>query len=132
MNETQARELEPPSEPPSQYAAALAPAFPRFKPAARLAAVRRDPHPLGEASRVFRDRYFPGVSDAAWKDWRWQLRNRFLSAESLSRILDLSEDERLAMSPGFGRLPVRSPPTTPPPWRPPPTPATRPTPCGAA
>ncbi|MEW5772961.1 MAG: KamA family radical SAM protein [Thermodesulfobacteriota bacterium] len=106
MNETQAHEFEPPSEPPSKFAEALAPALSLFKPATRLAAVRRDPQPLGEASRAFRDRHFPGVADTVWNDWHWQLKNRFLSADALSRVIDLTEDERLAMSPGFGRLPV--------------------------
>jgi len=106
MNETQARDFEPPSEPPSNLAEAMAPALSVFNPAARLAAVRRSPQPQGEACRAFRERHFPGVPDSSWNDWHWQLKNRFLSAESLSRIMTLSEDERLAMSPGFGRLPV--------------------------
>jgi len=29
-----------------------------------------------------------------WDDWRWQYRNRITSAEGLSRILDMTEDEK--------------------------------------
>jgi lysine 2,3-aminomutase len=37
---------------------------------------------------------FPGVSQAEWRDWRWQHRNALRSAEGLGRVVDLTEAER--------------------------------------
>jgi len=42
---------------------------------------------------VFRERFFPGVTDNEWCDWKWQIRNSFTSFEALSRVLSLSADE---------------------------------------
>ncbi|MBU2650933.1 MAG: KamA family radical SAM protein [Bacteroidetes bacterium] len=42
---------------------------------------------------VFRERFFPGITDNEWNDWKWQIRNSFTSFEALSRVLSLSADE---------------------------------------
>lgn len=46
------------------------------------------------------------ASGAEWSDWRWQLRNRIRDLAGLERVLRLSEDERAALSPYAGRLPI--------------------------
>ncbi len=49
--------------------------------------------PISEKAADFRDRYFPGVTQADWNDWRWQLRNSIDSFERLSEIINLTADE---------------------------------------
>jgi lysine 2,3-aminomutase len=51
---------------------------------------------------------FPGVSEADWRDWRWQHRNALTSAEELGRVADLSEPERrgLALAAGRSRVAI--------------------------
>lgn len=53
-----------------------------------------------------RRRLFPDVSANEWRDWRWQLRNRFRDVEGISRVLDLTEDERAAIARRGGPLPL--------------------------
>lgn len=43
---------------------------------------------------VRRHALFPGVSDAEWGDWKWQLRHAVREGKSLSRYVPLSDDER--------------------------------------
>lgn len=60
------------------------------------------------ASRTdrFRARVFPGLADAEWNDWRWQLRQRARDAETLSRWLRLTDSERAALQQLDHRMPV--------------------------
>ena len=39
-------------------------------------------------------RLFPEVTEAQWRDWRWQLRHSVRTLEDLERLVPLSEDER--------------------------------------
>jgi len=64
---------------------------PRARPASRTA--------------LFRRRFYPRVSPAEWRDWRWQLRNRICDVASLERIIRLSDDERDALSHEAENLP---------------------------
>jgi lysine 2,3-aminomutase len=57
-------------------------------------------------AELFRRRIFPSVSPAEWNDWRWQLRNRISSTEEIGRIIDLSPQEKEALSGKSGKLPV--------------------------
>jgi lysine 2,3-aminomutase len=45
----------------------------------------------------FRRRFFPGVSQSKWRDWKWQIANRITSVEEISRMINLSTDERQAL-----------------------------------
>lgn len=49
-------------------------------------------------SDLFRRRYFPGVSAAQWKDWRWQLANRLTRADDFSRFMTLTPEETASMT----------------------------------
>ncbi len=62
--------------------------------------------PVSPETRAFRRRFFPGVSDAEWSDWRWQLRRRIRDLVSLEQVFTLSEDERAAVGRHQGPLPV--------------------------
>lgn len=55
---------------------------------------------------AFRKRLFPDASPQEWNDWKWQLRARIKSAAELSRVIRLSEDERMAMERHGPLLPV--------------------------
>ena len=49
---------------------------------------------------------FPGVSEADWRDWRWQLRHALRSAEDLGRLVALTGDERRGLALGGLRTAV--------------------------
>ncbi|MBI5069695.1 MAG: KamA family radical SAM protein [Deltaproteobacteria bacterium] len=41
---------------------------------------------------------FPGVAEADWRDWRWQQRHALRSAEALSRVVELTAEERAGIA----------------------------------
>ena len=53
-----------------------------------------------------RERLFPDISRTQWEDWRWQMSHRFRTADSLARILELSEEELSGLAGPAGTLPV--------------------------
>lgn len=57
-------------------------------------------------ARTFRRRFFPDTTPKEWNDWRWQLRNRIRDAETLGRMIRLSEDELHAMIGSAGAIPL--------------------------
>ena len=61
-----------------------------------------------ESSRSldFRRRFFPQANKQEWNDWRWQLRNRIRTLETLQGILELSSDETHAILRRDGSLPL--------------------------
>ena len=61
---------------------------------------------IGPRTRLFKERFFPQITDQDWSDWHWQLRNRITDLRALERILRVSEDERLALGQHSGPLPV--------------------------
>src|SRR6478736_4983125 len=46
------------------------------------------------------------VTDAEWRDWRWQLKHRLETVEELEQLVELTEDERrgIALAPGLFRI----------------------------
>jgi len=54
----------------------------------------------------FRKRHFPPASSRDWNDWKWQLQSRIKDVVGISRILQLSTDERAALERHDGVLPV--------------------------
>ncbi len=57
-------------------------------------------------SRIFRKRFYPEITRLEWFDWHWQLRNAIRDVDTLSQIINLSENERQAMMHHSGSLPV--------------------------
>ncbi|HSN91520.1 MAG TPA: KamA family radical SAM protein [Anaeromyxobacteraceae bacterium] len=53
--------------------------------------------------KTWRD-LFPGVSEAEWRDWRWQHRNALRSAGEIGRIVDLTASERAGLAGTEGRF----------------------------
>jgi lysine 2,3-aminomutase len=51
----------------------------------------------GLAPVSWRDRYFPGVSDADWNDWKWQFRNRITTLAELDDFFPLADEDRAAV-----------------------------------
>ncbi len=62
---------------------------------------------VSNRSSEFIRRYFPLANDDSWNDWRWQLRNSFTTAEALSRVMTLTDDEVHTLNRLKGRLPLR-------------------------
>jgi lysine 2,3-aminomutase len=76
----------------------------------KIIPIRRTPPIPKSASSprasAFRKQFFPNTTPVEWNDWRWQLGHRIRNIHTLSRILLLSEDERVAMT-GFPKqIPV--------------------------
>lgn len=69
-----------------------APAFHRF--------------PVSLHTREFKKEFYPDVSINEWNDWKWQVRHRIKDLKELSRIIQLSDDERKAIESHTGPLPV--------------------------
>lgn len=67
--------------------------------------LRTTPH-TSSRTVEFRKRFFPNVTEREWKDWRWQSRNRFKTLAQFEKALNLSDDERAAMSQGGMMLPT--------------------------
>ncbi|MDD5338626.1 MAG: KamA family radical SAM protein [Dehalococcoidales bacterium] len=53
-----------------------------------------------------RYRFFWDVSDASWKDWKWQFRNRITSLEQLIQLLPLSVEEQAQIQTAAKRYPL--------------------------
>ncbi len=49
---------------------------------------------------------FPGVDEADWRDWRWQLRHALRGADELGRLVELTGDERRGLALGGLRTAV--------------------------
>lgn len=60
---------------------------------------------VSSRTAAFRERFFPEAADAQWNDWRWQIRNALGTGPDLEKILNLSQDERAALSFGTAGLP---------------------------
>ncbi len=60
----------------------------------------------GSYSSELRKKVFPAISRSQWEDWHWQMANRFRTVESLSPILDLSDEELAGLAGHMGALPV--------------------------
>lgn len=48
-------------------------------------------------SELFRKAFYPDVSAAEWKNWRWQLANRLTTPDRIGRLFDLNDEERNAL-----------------------------------
>ena len=55
---------------------------------------------------AYRRAFYPDVSDKEWNDWRWQTRHRIRSLAQFEQQLELSDDERQALTEGGSMLPV--------------------------
>jgi lysine 2,3-aminomutase len=62
--------------------------------------------PVGEMTRRFMEKYYPGISIQTWNSWQWQLTNSINSWEGLGRFFRLSEQELLSAQ-LKKRLPIR-------------------------
>ncbi len=54
----------------------------------------------------FRKKFFKNVSDIEWNDWHWQIRHRISTLGELENLLQLSDDERTALSGNGSAFPV--------------------------
>lgn len=62
--------------------------------------------PSNPQTEQFRERFFADTTDAEWDDWRWQSRHRIKTLDQFEKMLDLSHEERDALSDGGTMLPV--------------------------
>lgn len=73
----------------------------------KLEQLELDKEPPGEAvieeppsSRLLKNRhkFFDGVTDEYWDDWKWQFRHRIKTVEELSKILNLDINDQINMT----------------------------------
>lgn len=62
--------------------------------------------PESARSKAFRKRFYQEASRSDWNDWHWQVRNRIRDLKELSRLIQLSEDEKTAIQKHTGSLPI--------------------------
>lgn len=62
---------------------------------------------FSEKSKEFSNRYFPGVIQEEWSDWKWQIRNSIRDLKKLKEFLFLSADEEILISENSVNLPLR-------------------------
>jgi lysine 2,3-aminomutase len=62
--------------------------------------------PVGEETREFYRRLWPGTTTTEWNDWHWQFQARIRSLADLERVFVLSKDEREGAETHKGALPV--------------------------
>ncbi len=55
---------------------------------------------------AFRRKYYQDVSDKNWNDWQWQVRNRIRTLAQLEAMLQLSAEERAALTSSAAKLPL--------------------------
>jgi lysine 2,3-aminomutase len=55
---------------------------------------------------AFRRKFFPRTTKVDWNDWHWQIRHRIRDIHTLSKILQLSQDEHDAIVRHHENLPV--------------------------
>lgn len=60
--------------------------------------IKKDSLPEKNKIQLFRETYYPNISNMKWNDWKWQLDNRITTKEELTKILNLSESELSAFS----------------------------------
>lgn len=53
---------------------------------------------------------FPGATHADWEDWRWQIRNRFRTFETLSKMMPLTPQEERGVKGAGDKLTMSIPP----------------------
>ena len=58
------------------------------------------------ATRFFRKKYFPGISNKLWNDWHWQVSNRIRTKDQIRNMLCLSEEETAALENKDRLLPI--------------------------
>lgn len=63
-----------------------------------MSSVSRKHEQIDERCSEFINRFFPLVSRSDWNDWKWQISNSFKTVEDLSRVIDLTEDEKEAIA----------------------------------
>jgi len=61
---------------------------------------------VGSRTQLFRQQYYPEISDKQWNNWHWQIRNRIKDLAGLERIIHLSAEERDAILSHQQPLPV--------------------------
>ncbi|WP_285905251.1 KamA family radical SAM protein [Pseudodesulfovibrio pelocollis] len=62
-----------------------------------------DPVPGGPypSMRAFREHVFPGVTEARWNDWRWQIANRVLDVDTVEKVLGYSRAGSMPLGKGL-------------------------------
>ena len=73
---------------------------------AKKQSFRNPGFPENEAARAFRKRFSPDATRDDWSDWGWQVRHRVRDLKALSRIIQLSPDEKEAVTRHRGSLPI--------------------------
>lgn len=66
-------------------------------PSEKLSTIE-NPEPEAAPANAFREKNFPDAKPDEWSDWRWQMRNRLSSLADLSRVFNLTTQEKEALA----------------------------------
>ena len=58
------------------------------------------------STRLFRKKFYRGITDKQWNDWHWQIQNRIRTLPQLSRVMHLTMEEREALEVSGTALPL--------------------------
>lgn len=81
------------------------PSFVQFSHRRNLRRRNSSPFVAGEAAQEFHRRFYSTISDERWNNWHWQIQNRIKKLADLERIIQLSPDEKNAITNHSGSLP---------------------------
>lgn len=62
---------------------------------------------ISPRSREFLSKYFPTATEKEWNSWQWQVKNGITSVAQLRQILNLTEEELMAIDNDKHALPLR-------------------------
>jgi lysine 2,3-aminomutase len=54
-----------------------------------------------QSLRAFREHVYPGVTEAQWNDWRWQIANRILDVDMVEKVLGYSRAGSMPLGKGL-------------------------------
>jgi lysine 2,3-aminomutase len=63
--------------------------------------------PVNSHTSEFVNYFYPKISRNDWNDWHWQLRNSITNLDELKKIVNLTEDEKIALEDHEKNLPLR-------------------------
>lgn len=108
--ETNTESLSVEDDPPQSAATCLATVAPSSAspsaPTGKPPPAKTVRFPQSRRALEFRKRFFPQAGQSDWNNWHWQLQHTFRSPGDIGRVVNLTPDERQAMSGHSGGLPT--------------------------
>jgi len=69
--------------------------------------IKERPFVISKQAGIFCQKFFPGVTESNWNDWRWQIKNSITNLKELEKIILLTPKERNPITDISNSLPLR-------------------------